>query len=145
MIVAYFLPGTFGWFFLIFVLAAESMLLSKYLTNKMVDNRIVMSVIVSNIVTTIIGYVLFDKQNSGGHLLNWIPVDYYGNHVLMSRTVFMLVSTYIGSVVIESFVNVLILKKYFTIKKIFSGTSLVNLVTYIVAGVIIFLYCVYNY
>lgn len=140
IIVGHFLPSMFGWAFFVFVLATESFLLSKYLIKEWGDKKIFVSVIASNLITTIIGYFLLDEKSSGGHLLNWIPVDHYHGNIRIDRTLFLFISTFIGSVVIEAIFNILILKRHFAIKKILSGTFWVNVFTYIVGGLTILLY-----
>lgn len=140
IMVGHFLPNTFGWTFLVFVLATESPLLSKYLTKKWVDKRIFTSVTVSNLITTLIGYFLLNEESSGGHLLNWIPVYYYHGDIRIDRTILLFISTFIGSVIIEGLFNVITLKRDFAFKKIFLGTLWVNMFTYLAGGLTILLY-----
>jgi hypothetical protein len=77
VIVGYYLPSLIGWAFLVFVLVSEGILLSRYLVKKWYDNTIFLSIMASNFITTIVGFILLDEKNSGGHLLNWIPIDQY--------------------------------------------------------------------
>ena len=144
VVVGHFLPSLIGWAFLFFVLAAESLLLSKYLAKKWIDKRIFLIVIISNIITTIIGYIIFGQQGTSTHLLSWIPTEYYGGHLLIKGMVSMFIFSFILSVIIEAIFNLLMLKKNYAKKKILLGTTWINLFTYAVGGLIIFLFTMYD-
>lgn len=140
IIVGHFLPSLFGWFFLVFVLATESLFLSKYLTKYWQNKKIITSVLTANLITTIVGFFLLDTEKSGGHLLNWIPVDQYNGSIRLDRTMVLFVSSFIGTILIEALFNLILLKKQFTPKRIILGTILVNTFTYAIAGITILLY-----
>ncbi|WP_298146315.1 hypothetical protein [Flavobacterium sp.] len=144
ILVGQFLPSLFGWTFLVFVLITESFLLSKYLTKSWRHKTIFTTVIVSNVITTIIGYLLLDEESGGGHLLNWIPVDHYHGDIRLDRTLFLFISTFIGSVIVEGLFNILVIKRYFAVKKIILGTVLVNMFTYLAGGLTILIYNIYT-
>lgn len=140
VIAGFFLPGLFGWFFLFFVLISESLLLSKYLTKTWLSKNVFVSVIVANLITTVIGYFLLDVEKNGGHLLNWIPVYYYHGNVRIGPTSSLFLLSFMMSAIIEGLVNWVMLKKHFAPKKVLSGTFLANLFTYIAGAVIMLAY-----
>jgi hypothetical protein len=135
-----FLPSLFGWIFLVFVIVSEGLLLSKYLTKKWRNDKIYQSVCISNLITTAIGYCLLDHEKIGGHLLNWVPVDYYRGNVELGRTIFIFILSFIGSVLIEALCNMIMLKNLKSNKEIFKGTFWVNAFTYTVGAIVIFIY-----
>lgn len=145
VVVGHYLPSLVGWLFLVFVLAAESLLLSKYLAKTWVNKRIFLTVIISNIITTIIGYIIFKEQGTSTHLLAWIPTEYYGGHLLIKGMIGMFIFSFILSVIVEAIYNLLMLKKDYDKKKILIGSTWVNLFTYAVGGLIIFLFTLYDY
>ena len=144
IIIGHYLPSLFGWIFLVFVLATESFLLSKYLTKSWTDKTIFTSVIVSNLITTIIGYFLFGEERGGGHLLNWISIDQYQGDIMIGWILFIFILTFIGSVIVETLANWVLLRKLFTFKKILLGTLWINVFTYLVGGLTIWLYSIYT-
>lgn len=142
IIVGYYLPSIMGWVFLFLVLIAESILLSKYLIKFTFNKKIYFSAIVSNLITTIIGYVILDHENNGGHLLNWIPIDHYHENIRLDRTLFIFIISFIGTVIIETLINLIVLKQINNKKKIIYGTLLVNALTYLLGGFVILLYTI---
>lgn len=140
IVIGYYLPSLFGWAFLVFVLAAESFLLSKYLKKYWVDKNIFTSVIISNLITTIIGYLLLGEESGFGLLLNWIPIEYYGGKMLVKGLILLLTITFIGSLIVETLSNWIFLRRLFTFKKIFLGTLWINIFTYIIGGITFYLY-----
>ncbi|UPT65715.1 MAG: hypothetical protein M0D57_14445 [Sphingobacteriales bacterium JAD_PAG50586_3] len=94
-----------------------------------------MIVIISNILTSTIGLLLFDKHLSGGYLLDWLPVYYYRGHIReLNNTISIFIEAFLLTLTIESAFNYFLLRKEYTFKKIVSGTFWVNLFTYIVAA-----------
>jgi hypothetical protein len=144
IIVGYYLPSLFGWAFLGFVLISECLLLSRYLEKKWYDKTVFLSIIASNVLTTIIGFILLDEKNSGGHLLNWIPVDVYHGDIRIARTIFLFISSFIATVIIEALLNWAVLRKAKSKKQLLYGTLIVNAFTYIIGAMVIFVYTVFN-
>lgn len=139
IIAGHFLPSLFGWIFLLFVLATESLFLSKYLTKYWQNKKIITTVVTANLITTIVGFFLLDTEKTGGHLLNWIPVDQYNGSIRLDRTMVLFVSSFIGTILIEALFNLILLKKQFNPKRIIWGTIFVNAFTYAIAGITILL------
>lgn len=135
IIVGHFLPSIFGWIFLIVVMGVESLLLSHYLSKNFIVKKIHTAILVSNLITAVIGSILLDPKNIGGQLLNWIPIDQYHGNIRLDRTYLCFISSYLGSAVVESIVHILILKNSFPIKRIILGTVYVNSLTYILAAI----------
>ena len=144
IIVGYYLPSLFGWFFLCFVLLTESLVLAKYLKKAWFDRKVYLSVYLSNAITTIIGFILLDKENHGGHLLSWIPVDHYQGDIRIDRTIFLFIISFIGTVIVETLFNIMLLRKHDSKRKISFGTLLVNAITYTIGAIVILIYTVYN-
>jgi hypothetical protein len=139
IIVGHFLPSSFGWAFLFFVLIAEGILLSKYLAKTWFDGRIFLAAVLSNAVTTVVGCLILDQEKIGGHLLNWIPVDQYHGSIRLDRTLFLFFSSFISTVIIEAAINLFAIKRFSKRQKLI-GTLAVNIFTYIAGGLIILIY-----
>ena len=136
VIAGYFLPGLYGWIFLVFVLISEGFILSKRLNVGRFEKKYYLSAGISNLVTTLIGYLVLDDDTKGGHLLTWIPIEEYQGKLLIEQTIFLFFASFLGSVLIEIISNRLILGKSNTGGAISRATLLANIFTYTVAAII---------
>ena len=140
VIAGYFLPDVYGWIFLVFVLISEGFILSKWLNQGYFHEKYYLSAVVSNLVTTLVGYLAFGDGNRGGHLLAWIPMEEYHGKVLIGPAVLWFVACFLSSVLVEIFLNRLILGKSNTVRAIFFATLVANIFTYAVAAIV---FCVF--
>lgn len=140
VIVGYYMPTVYGWIFLLLVLFIETLILSKFLKGAWNDLTIWKSVIISNTITTIIGYFIFDERHRAGYLLNWPPIyEYHGSVDLYTVKAIFIVS-FIVSTVVETGFNLFILRKSYSLSLIVGGTVLINFTTYAIAGLTFWLY-----
>ncbi len=140
VIVGYYMPHLYGWIFLMIVLLIESIILSKFLAGNWYNKSIAISVIISNIITTIIGYVIFDRDHTGGYLLNWVPIyDDHGSIIFYTASA-IFITSFIVSAIVETSYNLFALRKRYLKTQLIGGTILVNFTTYALAGLIFWLY-----
>ena len=138
-----FLPQ--GWLFMAFVILIECLLISKFLSNQWKNWKLYKTVTLSNLISGIIGIIVSMILNGGWWLVVWFPwvsnneidLKYPGN--LKTLIIFYLLA-FIFSVLIETVINFLILKKVYTSKKIISSTLLVNIISYIVGTIVLYSY-----
>ena len=66
-----FLPQ--GWLFMAFVILAEAILMSLYLTRKIFNGLVYTSAVVSNVVSGLFGIIVSMALNGGWWLVVWFP------------------------------------------------------------------------
>ena len=137
----------FGWFFMAIVIFGEALLMSIFLTKKNFNSRVYQSAAVSNIVSGAIGIAISMVLNGGWWLVVWFPwVSANEVNVRDSSQLWLLVIYYvialILSVLIELFINYLILKKQFNFKSILSSTLKANACSYALGAILLALLCV---
>ncbi|MBS1638163.1 MAG: hypothetical protein JST26_19780 [Bacteroidetes bacterium] len=137
VIVGFYMPQAAGWLFLVFVLLVESLCLSRWLSKSWFNTRIWLAVLAANAVTTLLGFVALDEQHHGGHLLNWVPIDEHYSRVIIGRTILIFTTSFLCSVLIETILLYLLLKNHFIRLRIISGAILINVITYLIAGIIL--------
>lgn len=143
VIVAYYIPSLFGWLFLLFVIVVESTAYTYYLDKHYYKKSIFISVLVANIVTTIIGFFIFPHGYAGGSFLNWIPVSASKGRDFIDFGLF--VFSFLLTIIVEAIVNVLVLRKMKENKRVIIGTLIINVLTYTVAAVILISYRAINF
>jgi hypothetical protein len=132
-----FLPYPIGFAFLFFVLIAESALISRLLSRTVYDKKIWTTIIISNLLTTLLGLVIY-KQPAG--LLSYTSVDSYSGVLLFKRAVSTFITSFLMTLAVELPFNVWRLHKFYPIKNILSYSLLANLLTYLVAVLIYLVY-----
>jgi hypothetical protein len=138
MIAARYLPSLLGWIFLLFVLVSESLIMSKFLKKGWFHKEIYITVILSNVVTTILGCFLINEVPKAGHLLSWIPFFYYnGLPTHLDDTIRVIVICFVITLLIEMVINILLLRKLKMADKLVYGSIICNVFTYVVAAVIL--------
>ena len=134
VIVGNYIPNTFGWLFLIVVLIVESLLLSIILNKALFNKKTTLAVVISNLATSLIGFIIFDQERNGGYLLSWIPINEYHGELRTHETVKLYFYCLALTLVFELIINYIILKKQHSLFKIALGTIIVNVVTYGIAA-----------
>ncbi|MEQ3662418.1 MAG: hypothetical protein ABNG96_06990 [Flavobacterium sp.] len=138
-----FLPQ--GWIFMAFVILIECLSISKMLSNKWKNWKLYKTVTLSNLISGIIGIIVSMILNGGWWLVVWFPwvsnheIDAKNPESLKSLMIFYLVA-FILSVLIETLINYLILKKDYNSKKIISSTLIVNIISYVVGTIVLYSY-----
>jgi hypothetical protein len=138
-----FLPQ--GWIFMAFVIFCECYLISKLLTAKWINKRIYWVVASSNITSGLIGIITSMILNGGWYLVVWFPwvssheINIHNKEALRALIIFYLIA-FAVSIIIETIINLLFLKKYYLIKKIISTTVIANIVTYLIGTLILYSY-----
>lgn len=148
VIAGIYLPNFWAWIFLLFVFVTETLILSFYLRKVIFDKRIFSSIILSNSITTLIGYIFLDENHYGGHLLNWVPIYRHGwaletgsgEEILWEQSALFLFACFIVTTIIESILNYISLRKVYKTKAICKGTLMINAITYMVGAIIILIY-----
>lgn len=136
-----FLPH--GWIFMLFVICIECLLLSKFLNGKWTNKRIYATVILSNIISGIIGMAISLMLNGGWWLIVWFPwVSSYevaGTEAFLALLVYYLCA-YVITILLETLFNWLLLRKEYPSKKIFTSTLSVNTISYIIGSIVLYSY-----
>lgn len=138
-----FLPQ--GWIFMAFVIFCECYLISKLLAAKWINKRIYWVVASSNIASGLLGIITSMILNGGWYLVVWFPwvsyheIDIHNKEALSALIIFYLIAFAI-SVIMETIINLLFLKRHFLIKKIIWITSIANIVTYLIGTLILYSY-----
>lgn len=139
-----FLP--MGWLFMAFIILGEAFLMSRCLVRKKFDKKIYLSATVSNIVSGVLGIITTMALNGGWWLVVWFPwvssheVDIHSRQEALALALYYIVAL-ILSVLIELFVNWLMLQKQYPFKKTFRATLIANAFSYILGAVLIILLC----
>lgn len=138
-----FLPQ--GWLFMAFVIVAECTIVAKMLAGKWYVKKIYKVVAAANIISGLVGIITTMVLNGGWYLVVWFPwvssheIDIHRKGAIKMLVIFYLIS-FIASLVIEAIINILILKKSYTVKKVVTATILANAVTYLVGSVLLYSY-----
>ena len=74
---------------------------------------------IANSTTTLFGFgigqlILKDTNSLFGHLVNWGPIDYYLGELRLDRTVYIFIFSFILTLVFETIIYILTLKKTVT-------------------------------
>lgn len=136
-----FLPQ--GWLFMLFVISIECLFLSKLLNNKWTNRQIYATVIISNVVSGIIGITISLLLNGGWWLIVWFPwvgdYEVRGENALLALSLYYLCA-YLATIILEALINWVCLRKQYPAKKILVNTLLVNTISYIVGSIILYSY-----
>jgi hypothetical protein len=146
VIIGYYIPKIFGWIFLIVVIFIEGFLFSKLLCKHWFNKLIFKSITIANVLTSlaglIIGYILnclslYDNHAYGGYLLNWIPIDTHCNNLLLNRTIPFFLVSFALTVIVNSIINILMLRSIAKARKIFLLTLIANIITFAIVATVI--------
>lgn len=138
-----FLPQ--GWIFMICVILMECLLLSKFLESKWKVSQIYKTVTVSNIISGIAGIIISLKLNGGWWLVVWFPwvsnneVN-LNNRESLEWIIVFYVGAFVLSILIESLINWLFLRKIYHTKSILLSTLWINMISYIIGSIVLYSY-----
>ena len=135
-----FLPQ--GWLFMAFVILIESVVLTKLLRHKWYDKRIYGTATLTNLISGITGIVVSMKLNGGWWLVVWFP--WVSSKEVNAENINWLIVFYacafILTIIIELFTNWLFLRKFYKRKQILIASLSVNIVSYAVGTLALYLY-----
>ena len=138
-----FLPQ--GWVFMGFVIIIECLILSKFLASKWYNQKIYIVAIISNIISGLFGIITTLKMNGGWLLVVWFPwvssheIDIHKYHNLRFLIIFYAIAFFV-TLILESIVNILMLRKSYSVNKIIRATILANIISYTVGTVVLYTY-----
>ena len=118
---------------------------SKFLEKKWIDKKLYKVAILSNLVSGITGIAISMMLNGGWWLVVWFPwvsdheVDIHNRKSLEWITLFY-VCAFVLSIIIETLINWLLLRKKYSPKKIFVSTFWVNVISYLIGSVALYTY-----
>ena len=129
---------------LIIVGVVEGVIAGRLLKMKTYNKRIALTVLLANIISYFIEYLISVLLNGGHIMLVWVPwVKIIGGHDLLDYVI-SFPFIFIITLIIETFIYGVLLNKYFSWKVIFRTTFMTNLVTFIIL-IIIFNCIVFNF
>lgn len=138
-----FLP--MGWIFMAFIVLLECILLTRLLAHQWKNKRIYLTSVLTNTVSGIVGTIISMILNGGWWLVVWFPwvssneVNIHNNESLQNLIVYY-ISAFFLTIVIETLVNWLLLKKKYQLKKIITASLLVNVISYIIGSGALYLF-----
>lgn len=129
-----------GWLFMALVILLECWVASRMLAHRKFDKSVCVSIIVANIVSGIVGFVLSLLHNGGWWLVVWFP--WVGSHEVGHNALWGLAAYYliafVLSVLIEWGVNALFLSKHYGRKPVFNTTLVVNVLSYLLGSLVLY-------
>lgn len=128
-----FLPP--GWIFMASVVLLEALIISIILTKKKTNKRIYLTSLLSNGVSGLIGIVSSLLINGGWILVVWLPwVSSHEININNKEELICLICYYIVALIlsigIETFINLLLLKKKYDRKRIVMASIYANAASY---------------
>jgi sterol desaturase/sphingolipid hydroxylase (fatty acid hydroxylase superfamily) len=136
-----FLPQ--GWILMIAIILIECLGLSYFLTKKIKNKKIYNTVIISNIISGIVGIIGSMILNGGWWLVVWLP--WVSSNEVSSKNgfktfvIFYLIA-FLLTIIIEGIVNYLMLKKEYPSFQILKMTLLVNSISYLLGSLAMYTY-----
>jgi hypothetical protein len=137
VIASQFLPKPIGVVFFLFVLIAESLLISKCLSGRWGHVKIWKTVMFVNLITTLLGLAIY-KQAPG--ILSYVSIDSYRGDFLVDQTKKIFLESFLLTILIELPVIAVILRKEYAGEKLLLYSLLANLLTYTTAGAIFLMF-----
>ncbi len=136
-----FLPE--GWIFMIAIILIESIGLSYILTKKWYNKKCYTTAILSNLISGIIGIIGSMILNGGWWLVVWFP--WVSNHEVSGTEgfkwlVILYIVAFVLTLLIEGFVNFLMLKKNYKTSQIIKTTLIINIISYAIGSLAMYSY-----
>lgn len=136
-----FLPQ--GWIFMIAIILIECVGLSYMLTSKWKNRKIYSTVVVSNLVSGILGIITTLSLNGGWWLVVWFPWvsdSEVGGDDSLRGLIFLYLIAFLLTVIIEGFINLLMLRKEYAKAQILKKTFTVNVISYAIGSIAMYTY-----
>jgi sterol desaturase/sphingolipid hydroxylase (fatty acid hydroxylase superfamily) len=134
---------TQGWILMIAIILIECLGLSYFLTKKIKNKKIYNTVIISNIISGIVGIIGSMILNGSWWLVVWLP--WVSSNEVSSKNgfktfvIFYLIA-FLLTIIIEGIVNYLMLKKEYPSFQILKMTLLVNSISYLLGSLAMYTY-----
>lgn len=128
-----------------FVIISECLIVSRILAKSWGNKRIYLAVGGANIASGLFGIIASMWMNGGWYLVVWFPwvssneVN-INNSEARNALIFFYILSFILSLVIETIINILLLRRNYPGKAITKATIIANIVTYIVGSVLLYSY-----
>jgi sterol desaturase/sphingolipid hydroxylase (fatty acid hydroxylase superfamily) len=136
-----FLPQ--GWIFMIAIILIECLGLSYFLTKKIKNKKTYNTVIISNIISGIVGIIGSMILNGGWWLVVWLPWvssnEVSGKNGFKTFIIFYLIA-FLLTIIIEGIVNYLMLKKEYPSLQLLKMNLLVNSISYLLGSLAMYTY-----
>lgn len=136
-----FLPQ--GWVFMVSIILLECIGLSYLLTKKWKNDKIYTTIILSNLISGIVGIVSTLILNGGWWLVVWFPwvssFEVRGTEEF-NQLVILYIVAFVLTILIEGLVNYLMLKKNYSKPKIVKMTLVVNILSYVLGSIAMYTY-----
>jgi len=130
-----------------FVILMECLLLSRFLARKWFNKRIYATALLTNAVSGIVGFTISMLMNGGWWLVVWFPwVSSNEVHLSGSSPQYILelciyyLCAFILTLIIETIINWLLLRKKYPAKNIIKYTFVVNLISYLIGSAVLYSY-----
>ena len=136
-----FLPQ--GWIFMVSIILMECLGLSYLLTKKWKDGKIYKTIIISNLISGIVGIIGSMILNGGWWLVVWFPWvsdnEVSGTEVFKWLAILYAIA-FVLTILIEGLVNYLMLKKDYSKPQILRMTLIVNIISYALGSLAMYTY-----
>jgi hypothetical protein len=138
-----FLPQ--GWLFMAFVILIECVIMTKILKKNWFDKRIYGIAALTNVISGIVGIVISMILNGGWYLVVWFPWVSSNeinpsNRESLKALIFFYALAFVLSIMIESLINWLFLRKSFKTKQILTTTLIANIASYAIGTIVLYSY-----
>ena len=138
-----FLPQ--GWLFMAFVILIECVIMTKILTKNWFDKRIYGVAALTNVISGIVGILISMILNGGWYLVVWFPwvssnEINLSNRESLKALILFYVLAFILSIIIESLINWVFLRKRFKTKQILTTTLIANIASYAIGTIVLYSY-----
>ncbi|CEN50322.1 hypothetical protein ACILD6_08005 [Capnocytophaga canimorsus] len=134
-----------GWLFMLIIILLETFFFSKKLKDQWFNLIVFWKILVTNIISGIIGILISLKLNGGWWLVVWFPwvskneVSLSNPQAIEWLAIYYLCA-FILTLTLEFLTNYLFFKKSFDIKKIGKLTLLANVISYLFGSIVLYSY-----
>jgi len=134
-----------GWIFMLCVIAMECVIMARLLPQKWFDKKIYTVTTISNVVSGLTGIILSLELNGGWWLVVWFPwVSNNEIHIANKQAFQGLVGFYLVAfvltLIIETLINVWLLRKIYPRPAIIKATVISNIVSYAIFSFVLYYY-----
>ena len=138
-----FLPQ--GWLFMAFVIILECLVMTRLLLPNWFDKRIYGVTALTNIISGLTGIIISMILNGGWYLVVWFPwvsnneINLSKKGALQGLIIFYAIA-FVLTLIIETIINVLFLRKRYSTKKVIRATVIANILSYAAGTVVLYSY-----
>jgi hypothetical protein len=138
-----FLPQ--GWLFMAFVILIECVIMTKVLNQNWFEKKIYGITALTNVISGITGIIISMILNGGWYLVVWFPwvssneINPSKSESLRALIIFY-ICAFILTIIIETIINWLFLRKRFETKRILIATLIANIASYAIGTIVLYSY-----